>query len=192
MMERNKNIRSIKDIIRSYIEDVDPDNRLTKAKIINLWGETMGETIAKRTKKIYIIRKTLFVHLDSAIVKSELYYMRQAILEKINDKFGEGVINKIVFKWNKVFLSNTLFSETFNSQNSFSTNCCLFYTYKQLLHTRESGYLILWNSWDEIPNQVGNIRLLYWLKCQSSKSFRIANPKEQEFHLFYLFCWLKE
>ncbi len=97
-MERNKNIRSIKDIIRSYIEDVDPDNRLTKAKIINLWGETMGETIAKRTKKIYIIRKTLFVHLDSAIVKSELYYMRQAILEKINDKFGEGVVDKIVFK----------------------------------------------------------------------------------------------
>ena len=97
-MERNKNIRSIKDIIRSYIEDVDPDNRLTKAKIINLWGETMGETIAKRTKKIYIIRKTLFVHLDSAIVKSELYYMRQAILEKINDKFGEGFVDKIVFK----------------------------------------------------------------------------------------------
>ena len=97
-MMRNKNIRSVKDIIQSYIEDVDPDKRLVKAKIINLWGETMGETIAKRTKKIYIIRKTLFVHLDSAIVKSELYYMRQAILEKISVKFGEGVVEKIIFK----------------------------------------------------------------------------------------------
>jgi len=95
---RNKNIRTIKDIIQSYIEDIDPDKRLVKAKIINLWSETMGETIAKRTKKIYIIQKTLFVHLDSAIVKSELYYMRQAILEKISAKFGKDIVDKIIFK----------------------------------------------------------------------------------------------
>ncbi len=95
---RNKNIRTVKEIIQSYIEDVDPDKQLVKAKIINLWNETMGETIAKRTKKIYIIKKTLFVYLDSAIVKSELYYMRQAILEKISAKFGKNIVEKIIFK----------------------------------------------------------------------------------------------
>ena len=98
MIIRNNKIKSIKEIIQSYIEELDPEQRLVKAKIVNLWKETMGETIAKQTKKIYIIGKTLYLHLDSAIIKSELYYMRQAILEKLTEKYGSGIIEKIIFK----------------------------------------------------------------------------------------------
>lgn len=97
-MERNKNIRSIKQVIESYMEDIDPDKKLVRGKIINSWSEIVGETIAKRTQKIYIIKNTLYIHLDSAIIKSEVYYIRQAIIEKINKRYGEEIIKKIVFK----------------------------------------------------------------------------------------------
>ncbi len=85
-------------MIESHLDDIDPDKKLVRGKIINSWNQIVGETIAKRTQKIYIIKTTLYVQLDSAIIKSEVYYIRQAIIEKINKQFGEEIIKKIVFK----------------------------------------------------------------------------------------------
>ena len=58
----------------------------------------MGKVIAKRTKSVYIKDKTLFVFLNSSVLRNELMMMRQEIIDTLNKRVGENVIDDIRLK----------------------------------------------------------------------------------------------
>ena len=58
----------------------------------------MGRLVAERTGNIYIKNKVLFVELKSSVLKNEQMMMRQSVIDKINEKAGEKVIEKIVIR----------------------------------------------------------------------------------------------
>jgi predicted nucleic acid-binding Zn ribbon protein len=74
------------------------DRKLKEVGIIRSWEELMGKLVAERTKNIYIKNKILFIELKSSVLRNELTMMRQAIIDKINEKAGEKMIEKIVIR----------------------------------------------------------------------------------------------
>lgn len=96
-MRRNKTI-SIADAVKDYIREMNFEGKLNEAGIINSWEETVGKAIASRTSKIYIRDQVLYVHLNSSVVRNELLMLRQALMEKLNEKSGTQVIKDIVFR----------------------------------------------------------------------------------------------
>jgi predicted nucleic acid-binding Zn ribbon protein len=95
---RKSNTQKLGEIVREYLEQMMIDRKLKEFNIIRSWEELMGKPVAERTGNIYIKNKVLFLELKSSVLKNELMMMRQSIIDKINEKAGEKVIEKIVIR----------------------------------------------------------------------------------------------
>ncbi|MBI4945448.1 MAG: DUF721 domain-containing protein [Bacteroidetes bacterium] len=92
------NEQSLKDAIGSFLKTSRLSGKLANQKIIDGWEKIMGKMIAKHTKQISIYDKKLYLHLDSAPLKQELFYSREKIIQMLNEEAGEEVIKEIVFR----------------------------------------------------------------------------------------------
>lgn len=70
--------------------------RFDEANVIASWERLVGAAVAKRTRKVFIRNKVLFVELVSPSMKQDLSYHKSKILEIMAKEFGEGVVNEIV------------------------------------------------------------------------------------------------
>jgi predicted nucleic acid-binding Zn ribbon protein len=95
---RKSNTLPIVDVIREYLKEMNIDQKLKEVGIVSQWEKLMGKTVAVRTSQIYIRNHILYIHVTSSVLKNELLMMRQAIIEKINEKAGERVVEQIVIK----------------------------------------------------------------------------------------------
>ena len=84
--------QAIRELLNSY--------RLTakfdEASLISSWERIAGKPIAKRTRKIYIRNKVLFVELDSPSMKHDFSLHKGQVLELFKKEFGAGVIADII------------------------------------------------------------------------------------------------
>ena len=71
--------------------------KFDEANVIASWERMVGAAIAKRTKRLYIRNKVLFVELHSPSLKHDLGYHKNHMLELLRKEFGEGVVSEIVF-----------------------------------------------------------------------------------------------
>jgi len=72
-------------------------DKYKEKQLITSWNKVMGNPIAVRTDKLYFRDKKLFVHLNSAPLKSELSHSKVKVLEILNREFGEGIVEDVVF-----------------------------------------------------------------------------------------------
>jgi predicted nucleic acid-binding Zn ribbon protein len=96
-MRRSKTI-SIGEAIKDYVREMNMEGKLNEIGLINSWEEIVGKAISTRTSKLYIKDHVLYVHLNSSVVRNELLMLRQALMEKLNQKAGTEVIRDIVLK----------------------------------------------------------------------------------------------
>ena len=71
--------------------------KFDEANLIASWERIVGKAIAKRTKRIFVRNKVLFVELHSPAMKHDLGYHKGHMLEIFKKEFGEGVVAEIVF-----------------------------------------------------------------------------------------------
>jgi hypothetical protein len=67
-------------------------------RIEEIWEELMGKTVSKYTDSIRISGHTLFITSSVAPLKNELLYQRETIIQRVNDAFGEKVIQEVVIQ----------------------------------------------------------------------------------------------
>jgi hypothetical protein len=94
----SNNEKPLKDVIREFVEVFRLKNKLYQYRLIDRWEPVVGKMIAKHTKGLSINRKTLYVEMDSSIVRNEVYLLKSKIIEELNKGFGENIIDNIVFK----------------------------------------------------------------------------------------------
>ncbi|MDR2448996.1 MAG: DUF721 domain-containing protein [Prevotellaceae bacterium] len=92
---RLQNTNSLKNLIAQLIKEEGLEEGLQHAQIYALWDELLGVTVAKNTRKKYIQGRTLFVYLNSSVVRNQLFMMRQDIIEQLNKKMGKEIINAL-------------------------------------------------------------------------------------------------
>lgn len=90
-----QNIQSLKDLIIRFIKEEGIEEGLLHARVYALWDEMLGVTVAKNTRKKYIQGRTLFVYLNSSIVRNQLFMMRQDIINQINKNLETDVIDAL-------------------------------------------------------------------------------------------------
>jgi predicted nucleic acid-binding Zn ribbon protein len=92
------NEQSLKNAIGSFMKSSRLSGKLAEQKIIDGWEVRMGKMIAKHTKEISIHDKKLYLHIDSAPLRQELFYSREKIVKMLNEEAGEEVIREIVLR----------------------------------------------------------------------------------------------
>ena len=89
-MKRNFESKSIKIILDNLITGSKSLNSgLNNVKVQKLWQETMGSNVNSYTKEITLKNKTLYVSLSSSVLRQELSYGKQKIVDLINKEIGD-------------------------------------------------------------------------------------------------------
>jgi len=96
-MRRKKNEEPIKDVIQRLLKTYKLSGRINNAKIIENWEKMMGKTIAKHTTGLYIKQGVLYVRINSAALKQEMFLHKPKIKQIVNDFVGGKHIEDIMF-----------------------------------------------------------------------------------------------
>lgn len=95
---RRSNTQSLSEVIKEYLKATRIEQKLKEVDVVQSWEGLLGKTVAHYTRNIYIRNKVLYVDISSAVVKNELFMMREEIKRKINEKEGTEIIRTIIFK----------------------------------------------------------------------------------------------
>ncbi len=97
MSNQHKNeFQSVGQAIRELLNSYRLTAKFDEANLIGSWERLVGKPIAKRTKKIYIKNKVLFVEFDSPTMRHDFSLHKTQVLELFRKEFGEGVITEII------------------------------------------------------------------------------------------------
>lgn len=97
MSNRGKkpDIMPIKDAIRDLLNSYHLESKFDEAQVVASWERLVGVPIAKRTRKVFIKNKVLFVEFKTAAMKSDFLLHKAKVLELFRKEFGQGVLNDI-------------------------------------------------------------------------------------------------
>ena len=82
--------------IRSLLNSYNLSTKFDEASLINSWERIAGRPIAKRTRKIYIRNKVLFIEFDSPTMRHDFSLHKQQVLDMLQKEFGAGIITEII------------------------------------------------------------------------------------------------
>ncbi|MDH5610375.1 MAG: DUF721 domain-containing protein [Cyclobacteriaceae bacterium] len=88
---------SFKDAFSKFLKEEKLEQVYHEKRLISLWADIMGPAISRRTTRVYIKEKILYVTLNSAPLKQELTHSRQKVLSLIEDRLGAKVVEDVRF-----------------------------------------------------------------------------------------------
>lgn len=94
IMEIHK-ARPIGELLAEFIHGSALEQPLLERKVVALWPEVLGPTVAQFTSSIEVKNGVLYVRIRSAALKSQLFDIRHDLVRKLNDAAGAKVINDI-------------------------------------------------------------------------------------------------
>ena len=98
MSNRNSkhDIQTMGQAIRELLNSYHLTSKFDEANLLGSWERLAGKPIARRTKKIFIRNKVLFVELNSPSMKHDFSLHKAQVLELFQKEFGAGVITDII------------------------------------------------------------------------------------------------
>ncbi|MDL2278958.1 DUF721 domain-containing protein [Parabacteroides sp. OttesenSCG-928-G07] len=93
------NTQKIGDVLQEFFSD-NPAlyKRVLDIRVQRAWGEVLGEMVLQYTKNIYVKDKTLYVSLSSSVLRSELSFCKDRLVQSLNDYVGSSVIENIILR----------------------------------------------------------------------------------------------
>ena len=92
-MENN----DLKELINIFLEKNNLKQGLTNVDISNAWFKMMKNGIAIYTQEVKLKNKILYIKLSSPALKQELSYGKQKLINMINKKLKNKIVEKITF-----------------------------------------------------------------------------------------------
>ncbi len=96
-LKRTSNEAPLKEVIDRWLKAYRLDGKMKELDVINAWPEMMGTAVAHRTKEISIKNKTLYLKMDSSVMRDELAHGKQVIIQRINETAGCELITDVWF-----------------------------------------------------------------------------------------------
>lgn len=88
--------QSIGQAIRELLNTYRLDSKFDETNLVNSWERLVGKPISKRTKKVSIRNKILYVEFDSPAMKQDFMLHKSQVLVLFHKEFGAEVIKDIV------------------------------------------------------------------------------------------------
>lgn len=72
--------------------------KIAEGCLPDTWREVVGEQIAAQTSQIRLMNGTLFVHVQSSVVRYELMLRRWALREALNARSRVPIVKNVIIK----------------------------------------------------------------------------------------------
>nr|WKN37808.1 DUF721 domain-containing protein [Tunicatimonas sp. TK19036] len=94
---RTSELSTIGEALHQLLDTYQLKAKYEQTQLIQSWERLMGNPIARRTDKLFINNRVLYVKLNSAPLKQELNMSRSKILALFLREFGEMIVEDVVF-----------------------------------------------------------------------------------------------
>lgn len=98
MAKRNNEHMSIADALREFVETNKLETGLDKVNVADAWASLMGNGVNQYTTSVQLERNTLYVQLSSSVLREELSYGKQKIIDLLNEELGKELIKKLILR----------------------------------------------------------------------------------------------
>ena len=96
-MKRTK-AQPIGTLLDSLFKSPNVARKIAEGSLPHVWREVTGEVVAANTRQVRFVRGTLFVHVASSIIRSELMMQREALVRSINKQLGTELVQNVVIQ----------------------------------------------------------------------------------------------
>jgi len=97
MIRRSSKPEEIGKILTRSLRNLGIERRLKEESIVLNWNRLVGERIASQANPLKIRDSILFVRVENASWRNELFFMKRKIIEQLNQSVRGNVIKDIVF-----------------------------------------------------------------------------------------------
>ena len=98
MAKRNNENLSMADALKEFVETNRLEKGLDAINVADAWKNMMGNGVNNYTTAIQLKGDTLFVQLSSSVLREELSYGKQKIINMLNENLGKELIKKLVLR----------------------------------------------------------------------------------------------
>ena len=98
MAKRNNENLSISDALKEFVETNKLEKGLNKVNVAEAWANLMGNGVNNYTTAVNLERETLYVQLSSSVLREELSYGKEKIINMLNEELGKAIIKKLVLR----------------------------------------------------------------------------------------------
>lgn len=95
-MAKKEEIKHVGDAIQELLKSYRIKTKFDEANLVTSWERLVGKPIARRTKKVFLRNKVLFVELDSPSMKHDLSIHKAQILDVFQKEFGKETLGEII------------------------------------------------------------------------------------------------
>ena len=86
------------DVLQEFFSRPYVAAKIAEGKLPDTWREVGGNRAADHTTELRLENHILYAHLSSSILRSELFYRREAIAQEINRVSGVKLVNAVIIK----------------------------------------------------------------------------------------------
>lgn len=94
---RHKDDLSLSPLIEQFKKKYKLEKKLDAVELEKIWHSELGKGISGYTKAVEFKRDTLYVWLNSSVIREELSYGKSRIIKMLNQKLGKEAVKKLVF-----------------------------------------------------------------------------------------------
>ena len=92
-----RKVKSIADLLPQILRNEGLEAPLQQKRLIDVWPEVVGESVAKYTGERFIKNQTLFVKVHNPALRADLSMSRTLLVQRLNEKVGAQVIAEVRF-----------------------------------------------------------------------------------------------
>jgi predicted nucleic acid-binding Zn ribbon protein len=97
MAGRRKSLQQIGGTLQGLLAQLDSDGHFEIVRIVRLWPEIVGETIARRTEIVGLKFHTAVIKVSGAMWIQELNLMKPQMLTRIREALGNDAVRDLRF-----------------------------------------------------------------------------------------------
>lgn len=98
MAKRTNENLSISEALKEFVTENRLEKGLDKVNVADAWAKLMGNGVNNYTTAVQLERDTLYIQLSSSVLREELSYGKQKIINMLNDELGKTVIKKLILR----------------------------------------------------------------------------------------------
>lgn len=93
-----KDAQPIKSIISDILKRQHLDLKMLENRVVRSWEKVIGKTVARATTEIFMHSGTLYLRINSSVMRNELLMLKDKIKEALNQEVGHQIVMDIVIR----------------------------------------------------------------------------------------------
>ncbi len=95
---KKKEAVKIREVISEILKRDHLDHKMLENRVVRSWEKVIGKTVARATNQIFMNNGTLYVSINSSVMRNELLMLRDKIMYALNNEVGHQVVTAMVIR----------------------------------------------------------------------------------------------